>query len=500
MCARLFLTASLPIRSFGNSHPKDQLGILGLVLNRVLDLRSFKDYISQEGLSETARNLRDKITKLNEQVSTWQEELVALPEFEEVPDPLLLSRSEARERADIQRQRETLERKIEENKDKVEELLGKLTVEKLAKAQSKRLLPIGEDRHFRRYYWFHGKSADDGIWIQDVNGSDRNSLTAHGIKSQGAVRERDRGGCINRKNRKRGMPKPNRTRTGNTNIPISMLHRRSRCQIEEDSEQWRPSSEPRVPQKEQGGDTHQYHWRKCKDKARRRPDPGEIDVEDEDLSAESLTPLRKTIIQLASDLRDSYFTSIAKIEDFEAEVLCCTTLDEVKKKLRELADSITPSAIVRRLDFKVAQQTGQHSCLIMDRWKQRLAECHNVSGVHLLRSYLDARIDWKKSVVEKRCNSCGSRRSPEAKIACSNCAVVVHFYCTRPRLQEKPTFWLCPICERAEMKKKKEETSAQRSGRISYKETDAGNSSGDESGEDESDESESDEDDFFANK
>ncbi|PIO53741.1 hypothetical protein TELCIR_24913, partial [Teladorsagia circumcincta] len=99
-----------------------------------------------------------------------------------------------------------------------------------------------------------------------------------------------------------------------------------------------------------------------------------------------------------------------------------------------------------------------------------------------------------------RCNSCGSRRSPEAKIACSNCAVVVHFYCTRPRLQEKPTFWLCPICERAEMKKKKEETVAQRSGRISYKETDAGNSSGDESGDDESDDSESDEDDFFANK
>ncbi|KAK6014964.1 hypothetical protein OSTOST_19640, partial [Ostertagia ostertagi] len=514
----------------------------------------FQDYISQEGLSETARNLRDKITKLNEQVSSWQEELVALPEFEEVPDPLLLSRSEARERADIQRQRETLERKIEENKDKVEELLGKLTVEKLAKAQSKRLLPIGEDRHFRRYYWFHGKSADDGIWIQDMGLTSYEKFIRACIKAgKPFEEEEDEDGVEESKNEEcqaqstsNGNQNPASTPCSAAGTGPDVKKSQSSWPIlepESYTETWHrvadvtsfdsllgslmkagiregkllmflKKNKEAILTSITGGSARQsktlirlkfsfftvvkpskytiYLYHNHQDELRM--------IRNEDLSAESLTPLRKTIIQLASDLRDSYFTSIAKIEDFEAEVLCCTTLDEVKKKLRELADSITPSAIVRRLDFKIAQQTGQHSCLIMDRWKQRLAECHNVSGVHLLRSYLDARIDWKKSVVEKRCNSCGSRRSPEAKIACSNCAVVVHFYCTRPRLQEKPTFWLCPICERAEMKKKKEETSAQRSGRISYKETDAGNSSGDESGEDESDESESDEDDFFANK
>ncbi|KAK6051508.1 hypothetical protein COOONC_10986 [Cooperia oncophora] len=165
---KTFLDSFTPDKELWELTPEDQLGILGLVLNRVLDLRSFKDYINQEGLSEAARNLRDKITKLNEQVTSWQEELVALPEYEEVPDPLLLSRSETRERAETQRQRENLERRIEENKDKVGELLEKLTMERLAKSQSKRLVPIGEDRHFRRYYWFHGKSADDGIWIQDL--------------------------------------------------------------------------------------------------------------------------------------------------------------------------------------------------------------------------------------------------------------------------------------------------------------------------------------------
>ncbi|KAK6051509.1 hypothetical protein COOONC_10987, partial [Cooperia oncophora] len=132
-----------------------------------------------------------------------------------------------------------------------------------------------------------------------------------------------------------------------------------------------------------------------------RPEPSDVDGEDEDLFTESLTPLRKSIVQLASDLRDSYLTTIANVEVFEAELLCCSTLDEVKEKLRELADSISPSAIVKRVEFKVALQTGQHSCMILDRWKQRLAECHNVSGVQLLRSYLDSRIDWKQSIIEK---------------------------------------------------------------------------------------------------
>lgn len=44
---------------------------------------------------------------------------------------------------------------------------------------------------------------------------------------------------------------------------------------------------------------------------------------------------------------------------------------------------------------------GHYSHMIIDRWKQRLSECQNASAVHLLRSYLDSRIDWKKSVVEK---------------------------------------------------------------------------------------------------
>ncbi|KAK6043369.1 hypothetical protein COOONC_19126, partial [Cooperia oncophora] len=64
---KTFLDSFTPDKELWELTPEDQLGILGLVLNRVLDLRSFKDYINQEGLSEAARNLRDKITKLNEQ-------------------------------------------------------------------------------------------------------------------------------------------------------------------------------------------------------------------------------------------------------------------------------------------------------------------------------------------------------------------------------------------------------------------------------------------------
>lgn len=62
------------------------------------------------------------------QSSAWQEELSALPEYEEVADALVLSRTESRERAEVQRQRDALERKIDDNKEKVEELLEKLAV------------------------------------------------------------------------------------------------------------------------------------------------------------------------------------------------------------------------------------------------------------------------------------------------------------------------------------------------------------------------------------
>ncbi|VDM71702.1 unnamed protein product [Strongylus vulgaris] len=136
----------------------------------------------------------------------------------------------------------------------------------------------------------------------------------------------------------------------------------------------------------------------------------------------------------------------------------------------------------------------------MDRWKHRLTECHNASAVNLLRSYLDSRIDWKKSVVEKRCNSCGSRRSPEAKISCSSCELVVHYYCTRPKLQEKPVSWLCATCKQNEAKKIKEEAAGLRGAvKPNYKEDDG--VSGDESDEEESDASGSeDDDDFFSKK
>ncbi|ETN68628.1 PHD-finger, partial [Necator americanus] len=231
------------------------------------------------------------------------------------------------------------------------------------------------------------------------------------------------------------------------------------------------------------------------------PDLVDGEGEDEDLCPESLTPLRKSIVHLASDLRDSYLTSVGSVDAFEAELICCRGLDDVKGKMAELADSIPPSAIVKRLDMKVAQQTGHYSHLILDRWKSRLMECHNPSAVHLLRSYLDSRINWKKSVVEKRCNACGSRRSPEAKIACGNCEMVVHYYCTRPKLQEKPTFWLCPSCVLQEVKKKKEDTVNQRvSTKPNYKEDSV--ASGDEFADDESDVSGSDDndDDFFSKK
>ncbi|VDL76684.1 unnamed protein product [Nippostrongylus brasiliensis] len=476
--------------------PEDQLGILGLLLNRILDLKTFKEYIGQEGLTRTAQSLREKVKKLQEQSNSWLEELAALPEFEEVSDPSLLSRTATRERAEIQKQRDALERKIEENKVKLEELFGKLALEKMAKAQSKRVEPIGQDRHFRRYYWFHGNSADDGIWIQDMGITSYEKFIRECIKSGKPFEAGDEESVKIESDDAEKQPADDWP----VLEPESCTETWYRLADEESLEGLLTSL---VKSGVREGKLLAF-LKKNKDvilqsitrgSARQSKSPDPVDeAEDEDLCSESMTPLKKSVIQLASDLRDSYLTSIGG--DFDAELLCCSTLEEVKEKLRDLADSITPSAIVRKLEMKVAFQTGQYSHLIIERWRQRLAECQNASAVHLLRSYLDSRIDWKQSVVEKRCNSCGSRRSPEAKIACANCATVLHYYCARPRLEEKPTSWLCTICQRAEQKKKQEEEMAQhppctKTGRKVVNYVDKTGSSS-ESGEEDSDEGEND--------
>ncbi|EYC19433.1 hypothetical protein Y032_0024g1079 [Ancylostoma ceylanicum] len=509
-----FLDRFSPEKEIWELTPEEQLGVLGLVLNRVLDLGSFKDYISQDGVSGPVQSLQEKIHKLNEQVSAWQEELSKIPEVEEVADLTQISRSEARERAETQKKRENLERKIEENKDKVEELLEKLAIEKLMKSQSKRVSPLGQDRHFRNYYWFHGNTGDDGIWVQDMGVTSYEKFIRACIKAgkpfDEEIESPVQNGATGAEDQKPADAAP--AVEGKTDDGWPVL------EPESYKETWY-----RLPDVQSFDDLinslNKVGVRESKLKSAlvkqrevivnsitrgnardsKSPDPVDGEAEDEDLCPESLTPLRRSIVQLVSDLRDSYLTSIASVDAFEAELMCCSGLDEVKEKLRDVADSINPSAIVKRLNMKIAIQTGHFSHLILDRWKHRLTECHNASAVHLLRSYLDSRIDWKKSVVEKRCNSCGSRRTPEAKIACGSCELVVHYYCTRPKLSEKPTFWLCPTCKLAEAKKKKEEAVNQRtSTKPNYKEDDE--ESGDESGEDESDASASDDDDDFFSK
>ncbi|KIH67189.1 hypothetical protein ANCDUO_02483 [Ancylostoma duodenale] len=511
-----FLDRFSPEKEIWELSPEEQLGVLGLVLNRVLDLGSFKEYISQDGVSGPVQSLQERIHKLNEQVSAWQEELTKIPEVEEVADLFQISRSQARERAELQKKRENLERRIEENKDKVEELLEKLAIEKLMKSQSKRVSPLGQDRHFRNYYWFHGNTGDDGIWVQDLGVTSYEKFIRACIKAGKPFDEEIEPPTQNGVTSAEGDEKPLADV-----VPV----------VEPKADDGWPVLEPesyketwyRLPDVQSFDDLisslNKVGVRESKLKSSlvkqrevivnsitrgnardsKSPDPVDGEMEDEDLCPESLTPLRRSIVQLVSDLRDSYLTSIGNVDTFEAELMCCPGLDEVKEKLREVADSINPSAIVKRLTMKIAIQTGHFSHLILDRWKHQLTECHNASAVHLLRSYLDSRIDWKKSVVEKRCNSCGSRRTPEAKIACGSCELVVHYYCTRPKLSEKPTFWLCPTCKLAEAKKKKEEAANQRvSAKPNYKEDDE--ESGDESGEDESDASASDDDDDFFSK
>ncbi|KJH48867.1 hypothetical protein DICVIV_04993 [Dictyocaulus viviparus] len=498
-----FLSRFLPEKELWELTPEDQIGILGLVLNRVLELRSFKDYISQEGLSETARNLEDKIGKQTEQISSLEKELSSTPNISDVVDNSLLSRSQCRERAEILKQRETLGKKIEESKEKLEELLKKFQQEKLARSYSKRISPIGEDRHFRRYFWFNLNSLDDGIWIQDMGISKYEKFVRACIKAGKSFEvdnDESKEDCVQASSR------PNENCSNNIEFNAFQSKPNGDCtHFEHDrctEVWWKISDEKslddlvnslnRIGVRE--GKLKSFLLKKRKvilDSLRNEStQDSEID-EEEDLCSEAITPLRNSIVQLTSDLASSYFTNIIAVEDFEAQ----------KSKFSVLADSITPSAIVRRLDFKTACQTGHNSVMNLDRWKQCLSECQNASGVHLLRTYLDSRINWKNSVVEKRCSSCGSRRSAESKISCSNCFLVIHYYCTRPKLQEKPATWLCSTCASIEEKKKKEVfmerfSMKKATNKVNYCE----DSSDNESVNSPSCGSESDDDDFFVSK
>uniref|UniRef100_A0A0K0DK40 WAC domain-containing protein n=1 Tax=Angiostrongylus cantonensis TaxID=6313 RepID=A0A0K0DK40_ANGCA len=355
-------------------------------------------------------------------VISLQEELSSMPELEEV-DRSLLSRTQARKRAELERQREIVEKKIAGIKDRVDDLFEKLRFERLAKSDSKRVVPIGEDRHFRRYFWLNGKSADDGIWIQDMGVSAYEKFVRACIRA-GKPFELD----VNKCNQDCIQIGDQHNENGyHTSIASDSLSEEANTTNdwpdfvpESCTELWR-----KLPDEKSFENLVNSLCKvgiregKLKASLLKKKDiilssmantnrwqsetPDQLDdvCDDEDISADSITPLQKSIVQLASDLRSSYLTSMGSLDAFEVEMTSCTTLSEIKEKLCELADTITPSAIVRRLDFKVALQTGQHSVMVLDRWKQRLSECHNASGVHLLRSYLDSRIDWRSSVVEK---------------------------------------------------------------------------------------------------
>ncbi|KAE9412326.1 hypothetical protein Angca_000094, partial [Angiostrongylus cantonensis] len=302
-----------------------------------------------------------------------------MPELEEV-DRSLLSRTQARKRAELERQREIVEKKIAGIKDRVDDLFEKLRFERLAKSDSKRVVPIGEDRHFRRYFWLNGKSADDGIWIQDMGVSAYEKFVRACIRA-GKPFELD----VNKCNQDCIQIGDQHNENGyHTSIASDSLSEEANTTNdwpdfvpESCTELWR-----KLPDEKSFENLVNSLCKvgiregKLKASLLKKKDiilssmantnrwqsetPDQLDdvCDDEDISADSITPLQKSIVQLASDLRSSYLTSMGSLDAFEVEMTSCTTLSEIVEKLCELADTITPSAIVRRLDFKVALQTG----------------------------------------------------------------------------------------------------------------------------------------------
>ncbi|VDM66900.1 unnamed protein product [Strongylus vulgaris] len=336
-----FLDRFTPDKEIWELTPEEQLGVLGQVLNRVLDLGSFKEYISDQGDTGPVQTLKEKISKINEQVNSWQEELSKIPEIEEVVDITQLSRSEARERAERQKKRESLEGKIEDSKDKLEELLEKLALEKVMKSQSRRIAPLGQDRNFRSYYWFHGNSGDDGVWVQDFGVTSYEKFVRACIKAGKPFDEEiDINVMDSQQTPVNVVIDPSAEMKAVEGWPV--------LEPESYTETWYKlpdvqSFDDLINSLNHAGlregklKTSLMKQRdlivnsiiRGNERESKSPNPIDDDEEDEDLCPESLTPLRKSIVQLASDLRDSYLTTIASVEAFEAEITCCSSLDEV---------------------------------------------------------------------------------------------------------------------------------------------------------------------------
>ena len=72
----------------------------------------------------------------------------------------------------------------------------------------------------------------------------------------------------------------------------------------------------------------------------------------------------------------------------------------------------------------------------LERWRESLLACTNLSQVFVHLNTLDQSVTWSKSVLNARCRLCRRKGDAEHMLLCDACDRGHHMYCLKPPIKE----------------------------------------------------------------
>ncbi|CAI4228052.1 unnamed protein product [Auanema sp. JU1783] len=408
----LLLQSFKPSSNFWELTPVIQIDVMKYLMFKILDTQSYRDFVNERS-TEYVNSLKKKVQTLKDQIEEQRVLVKALPVYEEEADMSMLSRIQSKERAETIRKKKDYERRISDMLVKVADLTETLAPHAYMSHTCRGFVPVGYDRNRRAYYLFYTKTRDRGLWVQDFHEQKYNGLSGLDI-----------------------VKEENQTES-------ESVDREKWYHIDKEEDILvLASSLNKVGSRERRLEKFLSNNKSLLEKCYKLHEATSESPTNEEKTEDFNALLKTDILQVSKDLCESYLSDLDAVA-YEAKVVSADTLDDLKTVMIALIDSIPVNAI----QTDIGREEGFFTCFKVQRWKRRLSEAHNISALLLLLRILDTRIDWKKGTTEKSCTICGSKRSPDAKIACLDCGKVFHYYCTRPKLQEKPLKYTCAGCK-----------------------------------------------------
>ncbi|CAJ0930989.1 unnamed protein product, partial [Mesorhabditis belari] len=397
----------------------DQLAIVLLIMDKVLDTDTYNDYI----YASASEELKEKSEKEKNKLSRLKEELAAIP-IEEEPDYANMERSQTRALERNKKRREELDEKITRCEDNVNDLKAEIQAEQDYRKFAMRNMYFGMDRHFRRYYFFGEQSPNHAVWVHDLgttaeevifkklalvaNDPEHNEEDEDKLK----VDPKERWFCL-------------RKAEDITELSVRLNTVGSR---EKSLKEELGKMEPLINAQKK----YEQHRRQIQEKKSGSPiNP----------ASSSLEALKDSLTTFANEIFTNRLSSLKESEVFNTRIKTVETMKCTKELLRELVESIQPSAISPVLAGVFASTT-----FTLPKWIGFLEGANTCSGLSMLLDVVHSRINWESSVNSKRCKKCGRKNNIDEKLLCRKCGTCYHIYCVRPRPENVSLDWLCFGC------------------------------------------------------